>query len=142
MSDEQPDRRRRRVILACCSLSLFIVSLDATIVNVGLPSIQRDLHTDVAGLQWVLDAYLLVLASLLVLSGSLGDRFGRRRMFRIGLVTFGVGSLLCSVAPNVELLVTFRMLQAAGGSMLNPNSLSIISNVFTDSRERAQAIGV
>ncbi|MGH9095041.1 MAG: MFS transporter, partial [Acidimicrobiales bacterium] len=142
MTDEQPDRRRRRVILACCSLSLFIVSLDATIVNVGLPSIQRDLHTDVAGLQWVLDAYLLVLASLLLLSGSLGDRFGRRRMFRIGLVTFGAGSLLCSLAPNVELLVASRMLQAAGGSMLNPNTLSIISNVFTDGRERAQAIGI
>ena len=136
------DRRRRSVILACCSLSLFIVSLDSTIVNVGLPAIQRELHASVSGLQWTIDSYTLVVASLLLLSGSLGDRHGRRRMFQIGLVIFGLGSLACSLAPNLGALVAFRMVQAVGGSMLNPNSLSIITNVFTDDRERARAIGV
>lgn len=135
-------RRRRLAILACCSLSLFIVSLDSTIVNVGLPAIQKDFRASISGLQWTIDAYTLVVASLLLLSGSMGDRIGRRKMFKIGLVIFGAGSLACSLAPNLGCLVAFRMLQAVGGSMLNPNSLSIITSVFTDRRERAQAIGV
>lgn len=135
-------RRRRFGVLAICSLSLFIVGLDTTIVNVALPSIQHELHADLSGLQWVIDAYLLVLASLLMLSGSMGDRLGRRRVFQTGLVLFTAGSAACSLAPNVGTLVAFRMLQAVGGSMLNPNSLSIVSNVFTDGRERAQAIGI
>lgn len=133
---------RRRGVLAVCSLSLFIVSLDNTIVNVALPSLQRQFHASTSGLQWVVDAYLLVLAALLLFSGSSGDRFGRKRVFQIGLVIFGAGSALCSVAPSLPLLIVFRMLQALGGSMLTPNTLSIISNVFTDRRERAAAIGV
>ncbi|GAA5177329.1 MFS transporter [Rugosimonospora acidiphila] len=128
--------------MAICCLSLFIVSLDNTIVNVALPSIQRDLGASVSGLQWTIDAYTLVLASLLMLSGSTADRVGRRRVFQIGLVIFGVGSLLCSVAPNIGTLVGFRILQAIGGSMLNPVAMSIITNVFTDRRQRATAIGV
>jgi len=135
-------RRRRLGVLAICSLSLFIVSMDSTIVNVALPTLQQHFHSSVSGLQWVIDSYLLVVACLLLFSGSLGDRFGRRRIFQIGLVIFGVGSLACSVAPTLPLLVVFRMMQAVGGSMLNPNSLSIISNVFTDNKERAGAIGV
>ncbi|HEY2670878.1 MAG TPA: MFS transporter [Rugosimonospora sp.] len=134
--------RRRYFILAICCLSLFIVSLDNTIVNVALPSIQRDLHASVSGLQWTIDAYTLVLASLLMLSGSTADRVGRRKVFQIGLVIFGAGSLLCSVAPNIGTLVGFRTLQAIGGSMLNPVAMSIITNVFTDRRQRAKAIGV
>jgi EmrB/QacA subfamily drug resistance transporter len=135
-------RRRRIAILAICSLSLFIVGLDNTIVNVALPSLQRELHAGYSGLQWVIDSYLIVLASLLLLSGSTGDRIGRRRMFQTGLIIFTAGSLLCSLAPNLGTLVAFRMLQAIGGSMLNPNSLSIITNVFTNARERATAIGI
>jgi EmrB/QacA subfamily drug resistance transporter len=135
-------RHRRLGILAICSLSLFIVGLDNTIVNVALPSLQRELHAGYDGLQWVIDSYLIVLASLLLLSGSTGDRIGRRRMFQTGLIIFTVGSLLCSLAPNLGLLIAFRMLQAVGGSMLNPNSLSIITNVFTSARERATAIGI
>ncbi len=129
-------------MLAICSLSLFIVSLDNTIVNVALPSLQHQFHASTSGLQWVVDAYLLVLAALLLFSGSSGDRFGRKRVFQTGLVIFGVGSALCSAAPSLPLLVAFRMLQAVGGSMLTPNTLSIISNVFTDRRERAAAIGL
>jgi EmrB/QacA subfamily drug resistance transporter len=123
-------------------MSLLIVGLDNTIVNVALPSIGRDLHTQVSGLQWTVDAYTLVLASLLLLSGSMGDRLGRKRVFSLGLILFTLGSLLCSLAPNLGSLIAFRMVQAIGGSMLNPVAMSIIRNVFTDARERAQAIGV
>jgi EmrB/QacA subfamily drug resistance transporter len=130
------------LILAICCMSLLIVGLDVTIVNVALPSIGRELHTSVSGLQWTIDAYTLVLASLLMLSGSMGDRLGRKRVFSLGLVLFTFGSLLCSVAPTLGALVAFRMMQAVGGSMLNPVAMSIIRNVFTDARERAQAIGV
>ena len=123
-------------------MSLLIVGLDNTIVNVALPSIGRELHTRIAGLQWIVDAYTLVLASLLILGGSTGDRLGRRRVFQAGLVIFTVASLLCSLATSLGLLIAFRMLQAVGGSMLNPVAMGIIRNVFTDPRERAQAIGV
>lgn len=133
---------RRMLVLAICCMSLLIVGMDTTIINVALPSIRRSLNTSVEGLQWTIDGYTLVLASLLILSGSTGDRIGRRRTFQTGLVLFTVGSLLCSVAPSLGWLVTFRMLQAIGGSMLNPVALSIIINVITDPKERARAIGV
>ncbi|MEW2292639.1 MFS transporter [Streptomyces sp. NPDC006743] len=134
--------RRRLLVLAICCMSLLIVSLDNTVLNVALPSLQRDLHAGTSGLQWTIDAYTLVLASLLMLAGSTADRIGRKRVFMTGLVVFGIGSLLCSLAPNLELLVVFRMVQAVGGSMLNPVAMSIITNTFTDPRERARAIGV
>ena len=129
-------------MLAICCLSLLIVGMDVTIVNVALPSIGADLDASLSGLQWVVDAYTVVLASLLILSGSIADRFGRRRTFQTGLTLFSLGSLLCSVAPGLGWLIGFRMLQALGGSMLNPVAMSIISNTFTDARERARAIGV
>ena len=141
-SVESPNRRQRLVILGICCMSLLIVGLDSTIVNVALPSIRNDLHASVSGLQWVIDAYTLVLASLLMLSGSTADRIGRKRVFQAGLVVFSLGSLLCGVAPTLELLVAFRVLQAIGGSMLNPVAMSIIRNVFEDPRERAMAIGM
>lgn len=134
--------QHKPLILAICCMSILIVSLDTTILNVALPSIKRDLHASVAGAQWTIDAYLLVLGSLLLLAGSTADRIGRRRVFQLGLSVFTLGSLLCSVAPSLGWLIAFRMLQAAGGSMLNPVALSIISNTFTDGRERARAIGV
>ena len=123
-------------------MSLLIVSLDNTVLNVALPAMQKELHATVAGMQWTIDAYTLVLASLLMLAGSTADRIGRRKVFKTGLVLFTLGSLLCSVAPNLESLVAFRMVQAVGGSMLNPVAMSIITNTFTDPRERARAIGV
>ncbi len=138
----EPSRARRLVILAVCCMSLLIVSLDATIVNVALPAIHRSLHGSLPGLQWTIDAYTLVLASLLMLAGSTADRIGRRRVFQTGLVVFFVGSLLCALAPTLELLVVCRIVQAIGGSMLNPVALSIMRNVFEDPRERAQAIGL
>src|SRR5579864_6500216 len=135
-------RRRRLLVLVICSSSLFIVGLDSTIVNVALPAIGRDLHASVAGLQWTVDGYVLVLASLLMLSGATADRVGRRRVFQIGLAIFTAGSGLCSLAPSLGWLIAFRMLQAVGGSMLNPVAMSIITNTFTDKTERARAIGV
>ena len=129
-------------VLLICSSSLFIVYLDSTILNVALPTLQRDLHASLSGLQWVADAYLLVVASLLMLTGSTADRLGRRLLFLAGLAGFGLGSLLCSLAPNTGSLIGLRMLQGVGGSMLTPISLSIVRNTFHDPRERAQALGV
>ena len=129
-------------ILVICSMSLLIVGLDNTIVNVALPAIHRSFHASLPGLQWTIDAYTLVLASLLMLSGSTADRIGRKRVFQLGLTLFSVGSLMCALAPTLGLLIAARILQAIGGSMLNPVAMSIIRNVFEDPRERAQAIGV
>jgi EmrB/QacA subfamily drug resistance transporter len=135
-------RNRRIGVLLICSMGLFIVGLDITVVNVALPSIGRDLHAGISGLQWTVGAYTVVMASLLMFSGSMADRLGRKRTFVAGLTVFSVASLLCSLAPNTELLVVFRVLQAVGGSMMNPVAMSIITNTFTDARERAQAVGV
>ena len=134
--------RRKVIILISCCLSLLIVSMDATIVNVAIPSIRNELHASASELQWVIDVYTLVLASLLLLSGATADRFGRRRVFQIGLTIFAVGSLLCSLAPDIHTLIAARFLQGIGGSMLNPVALSIISQVFVGRVERARAIGI
>jgi EmrB/QacA subfamily drug resistance transporter len=132
---------RLRILLICCT-SLFIVGLDVTIVNVALPDIGRALGAGISGLQWTVAAYTVVIASLLLLAGSTADRFGRRRVFVAGLAVFSLASLLCSLAPTVEALVAFRILQGVGASMLNPVAMSIVVNTFTDPRERAQAVGV
>src|SRR5215510_3931346 len=134
--------RRRHVILITCCLALVLTALDATIVNIALPAIRSDLHASVAELQWSIDGYTVVVASFLLLAGSVADRFGRRRTFQVGLAVFSVGSLLCSVAPSAGALVVFRMLQALGGAMLNPVAMSIIVNTFVDPKQRARAIGV
>jgi EmrB/QacA subfamily drug resistance transporter len=130
------------LILAICCLSVLILSMDVTIVNVALPAIQSDLHARISGLQWILDAYTLVLASFLMLSGSISDRFGRRRVFQIGLSIFTLASLLCSRAATIEQLIGFRVLQGFGASMLNPVALSIIANAFPQPRDRARAVGI
>ncbi|MFE1547526.1 MFS transporter [Streptomyces sp. NPDC058718] len=135
-------RGRELVVLAICCMSLLIVSLDNTALNVALPSLRADLGASVSGLQWTIDAYTLVLASLLMLSGSTADRIGRRKVFVTGLVVFALGSLLCSLAPTLETLIAFRAVQAVGGSMLNPVAMSIITNTFTEPAARARAIGV
>jgi EmrB/QacA subfamily drug resistance transporter len=137
-----PSTGRKRLILATCCAGVLMVSMDVTIVNVALPSIRREFSATVSGLQWTIDAYTVVVASFLMLAGSTGDRAGRRRTFQAGLALFSLGSLLCSLAPSIESLVVFRMVQALGGAMLNPVAMSIVVNVFTDARERARAIGV
>src|SRR3954452_16530750 len=136
------NRRGRLEVLAICCMSILLVSLDNTIVNVALPSIHRHLGASLSQLQWIVDAYTVVLASLLILCGSIADRIGRKRVFSMGLGLFVTGSLLCSAAPSPGWLIAFRGLQGVGGSMLNPVAMSIIRNVFTDNRERARAIGI
>jgi EmrB/QacA subfamily drug resistance transporter len=136
------DVSRRRSVLAVCCTSALLVVMDESCVNVALPAIQRDLDASVSGLQWVVAVYTLVLASMLILSGSTADRIGRRRVFQMGLLIFIAGSLLSSVAPSVGLLVAARALQAVGGSMLNPVAMSIISTTFTKPGERARALGI
>jgi EmrB/QacA subfamily drug resistance transporter len=135
-------RPRRAVVLGVCCMSLFLTGLDNTAVNVGLPVIGAELHAPVAGLQWVVAAYTVVLASLLLLGGALADRFGRKAVFQVGLALFTLGSWLCSLAPSLPWLVAFRVLQAAGASMLNPAALGIVTNTFTRPAERAKAVGV
>lgn len=133
---------RRWLIIGFCCLSVLVVSVDSTIVNVGLPAIQHGLHASVSGLQWISDAYTLVLASLLMLTGSLADRFGRRRVFQVGMVAFSLGSVLCSVAPSLSTLIASRAIQAIGASALNPVALAIISHAVPDRRQRAAATGI
>src|ERR1700731_2831764 len=130
------------LVLAICCMSVLIFSMDATIVNVALPAIQKDLHARVAGLQWILDAYTLVVASFLMLAGSVSDRFGRRRVFQIGLAVFTLASLLCSQARTIEQLIGHRALQGVGASMLNPVALSIIANAFPEPKARGRAAGI
>ena len=129
-------------MLAVCCMSLFMVGLDNTAVNVGLPAIGRSLHASVSGLQWTVAGYTIVLASLLMFSGALADRIGRRTVFQMGLSLFILGSWMCSLAPSLGWLIGFRVLQGIGGSMLNPAALGIITNTFTGRAERARAIGV
>src|ERR1700745_2199336 len=130
----------RELVLAICCMSILVVGLDVTALNVALPSIQKDFGASVSGAQWTIDAYTLVIACLLMLSGSTGDRLGRRRTFQGGPPPFTAGSLLCSVAPGLGWLIAFRGVQAVGGSMLNPVAMSIVTNVFTEPRERARAV--
>jgi EmrB/QacA subfamily drug resistance transporter len=135
-------RRRRLLVLAICCASIFLVVLDISIVNVALPDIRSSLRASVSGLQWTVDAYTLVLACFLVLAGATADRVGRRRVFQFGLALFGLGSLLCGLAPGIDWLIAARVVQAVGGTMLNPVAMAIIANTFTEPAERARAIGV
>jgi EmrB/QacA subfamily drug resistance transporter len=136
------NRRVKLLTLGACCFGLFMVMLDNTIVNVALPSIQRELGASVMSLQLVVDAYILVFASLLLTAGALGDRYGRKRVFQIGLVVFTIASALCGLATSEEMLIASRALQAVGGSALLPSTLALITATFPDRREQAQAIGL
>src|SRR3984957_5309333 len=129
-----------RWVLAVAVLGSGIAFLDATVVNVALPDIGRDLHASTSTLQWILNGYVLTLASLILLGGSLGDRYGRRRIFVYGTGLFTVASLLCALAPNAELLVVARLVQGVGGALLTPGSLAMIESAFRPT-DRARAIG-
>src|SRR4051794_22416851 len=139
---DELSRRRRFLALAICCASIVVVVMDISIVTVALPAMRRDLSAPVSGMQWTVDAYTLVLASFLVLAGSTADRVGRRRIFQIGLAVFGLGSLLCSVAPSTGWLIAARAVQALGGTMLNPVAMAIVATTFPERAERARAIGV
>ncbi|HEX4472749.1 MAG TPA: MFS transporter [Nocardioides sp.] len=129
----------RGVVLAAV-LGSGMAMLDGTVVNVALKTIGKDLHASLAELQWITNGYLLLLASLILLGGALGDRIGRRRVFVIGVVWFAAASVLCGVAPNARMLIAARVLQGIGGALLTPGSLAIIESVFVRA-DRARAIG-
>src|SRR5437763_13292234 len=131
---------RNRLVLVACILGSVIVFVDSTVVNVALPAIQRDLGGGLALQQWVVDAYLLTLGSLLLVGGSLGDLFGARRVFLLGIVTFGVTSILCAAAPDGNTLIVARGLQGITGAILTPAGLAVITATFTG-EERGAAIG-
>ena len=132
---------RGLTLLAIC-LGYFMTILDTTVVNVALPSIQTHLGSSVAGLQWIVDGYALVFASLLLTAGSLGDRFGSRRVFVTGLVLFTVASALCGASPTLLALQIARVLQGMGAALLVPSSLALLRQTFSDQQERARAIGI
>jgi EmrB/QacA subfamily drug resistance transporter len=129
-------------VLAVCCVSVLLVGIDITAVNLALPSIGRDFHTGATGLSWIIDAYTLVLASFLMFSAWTADRIGRKLVFRIGLAVFMLGSALCALAPSLGWLIAFRALQGLGGSMLNPVAMAILSSVYPKPADRAKAIGV
>jgi EmrB/QacA subfamily drug resistance transporter len=137
-----PGRAAGAAIVAVCSASLFMIAIDTTAVNLALPLIGRGLRTPVSGLQWTIAAYSISAASLMLTAGSIGDRFGRRGVFQVGLGVFTLASLGCGLAPSGGWLIAFRALQGAGGAALSPMSLGIIRATFTDPVARARAIGV
>jgi len=134
--------RSRWAILLVLAAALALISLDNTIVNVALPTLQEDLGATTAELQWVVDAYSVLFAGTLLLAGSLGDRFGRRRALVMGLAIFGAGSLAAGFATTADLLIACRAVMGIGGAFIMPSTLSILVQVFTEPRERAQAIGI
>src|SRR6266542_2723996 len=123
-----PDGRRKAATLAVTCIGFFMVLLDVSIVTVALPTIQAGLRASLADLQWVVDAYTLPFAVLLLTAGTLGDRFGRKRLFLVGLGVFTVGSALCGLAPDLGWLIAGRVLQGAGGAALAPGSLSLLAS--------------
>src|SRR3954452_16202119 len=139
-------RRRWLTLLVLC-ISLIVITLDNTVLNVAIPTLahgssQGGLGASTSQLQWIVDAYTLVFAGLLLTAGSLGDRYGRYRFLAFGLTVFGIGSALSAFAPSATALIFTRGLMGVGGAFIMPSTLSIITNVFTEHAERGKAIGV
>jgi EmrB/QacA subfamily drug resistance transporter len=139
MSTAEPDPRRWWTLVVLC-LSLLVISLDNTILNVALPTLELDLGASSSQLQWIVDSYMLVFAGLLLTAGALGDRFGRRKALSFGLAVFGLGSLLSAIAGSAEMLIASRALMGVGGAFIMPSTLSILTATFP-AHERAKAIG-
>ncbi|MGZ7015286.1 MAG: DHA2 family efflux MFS transporter permease subunit [Acidimicrobiales bacterium] len=142
MTTEDTLHERRWWALAVLCLSLMVIGLDNTILNVALPSLIKDLGASTSQLQWIIDGYVLVFAGLLLTSGSLGDRFGRRGALTIGLSIFGIGSLVCSMASSATALIFTRAFMGIGAALIMPATLSLLINVFTEPKERGRAIGI
>ena len=128
--------------LAVLCVSLLIVTLDNTVLNVALPTLVRDLHATTTELQWIVDAYVMVFAGLLLVAGSLADRIGRKRVFLAGLAAFAAGSTWAAFSGSVDMLIAARASMGIGGAMMMPSTLSIITNMFRDPAERQRAIGI
>lgn len=140
--DEATIHQRRWLALAVLSLSLLVTGLDNTILNVALPHLSEGLGASNSQLQWIVDGYTIIYAGLILTAGSLGDRFGRKGALSIGLVIFGLGSVGAAFATTSTLLIAFRMVMGIGGALIMPATLSILTNIFHDPKERARAIGV
>lgn len=136
------DRKTKMLTLGAMCFALFMAMLDNTVVNVALPRISQDLGSGISGLQWIISAYTLVFATLMLTGGTLGDIMGRKKFFLAGLLVFTAGSLLCALAPSLAVLIAGRGVQGLGAALLMPGTLSILTNTFLDPRERAQAIGI
>jgi EmrB/QacA subfamily drug resistance transporter len=135
------EENRKWLTLGSVSLGLFMIMLDNTVVNVALPSIQRDLDSDLSELEWIVTGYALTFASLMLVGGKVADAYGRRLIFVVGIVVFSLASLLCGVAGSSEMLIGARVLQGAGAALMNPATLSIIAATFPP-RQRGTAIGI
>ena len=140
--DADAVHRRRWTILAVLCVSVFLAVVDNTIVNVALPTISKQLHATTSELQWIVDAYSLVFAALLLVGGSLGDRYGRKGALQVGLTAFAGFSTLAGLSGSIGMLIVARCLMGAAAALIFPATLAILSNVFTDAKERATAIGV
>jgi MFS family permease len=134
------DSAQGRWVLLATVLGSGMAFLDGTVVNIALPQIGEDLGASVAGLQWVVNGYLLVLSAFILLGGSLGDRYGRKRIFQLGVVVFALGSIACAAAPSTNALVAARLVQGVGGALLTPGSLAILEASFRR-EDRSRAIG-
>ena len=135
------EKNRKWITLAAVAFGLFMIMLDNTVVNVALPAIERDLHVSISSLEWVVTAYALTFAALLITGGKLGDLYGRKRIFIVGIAVFTLSSLACGLAPSAGFLIGARAVQGVGAALMNPASLSIITATFAP-RERGQAIGI
>src|SRR5260221_10658712 len=147
LTDPAVAHHRRWLTLLVLCLSLMVIGIDNTILNVAIPTLAKPtsaggLGASASELQWIVDAYTIVFAGLLLTSGSLGDRFGRYRCMALGLVIFGTGSAISAAASSATVLIVTRGLMGIGGAFIMPATLSILTNVFQDNRERAKAIGV
>ncbi|MGH2784253.1 MAG: MFS transporter, partial [Actinomycetota bacterium] len=138
---EGENKREKILVLLTMCFALFMAMLDNTVVNIALPTLSSDLNAGVSGLQWIVDGYVLAFASLLLTGGILGDRYGRKRMFLLGLAGFTLASLGCGLANSTGMLVAFRALQGVGAALLMPGTLSILTVTFPP-QERAKAIGI
>lgn len=141
-TDPQAISKRRWWTLAVLNLSHLLIVMDNTVLNVALPTLSRELGASAGDLQWIVDAYVLVFAGLLLSAGALGDRFGRRGALSSGLVVMGLGSLVAMTASSAGTLISARAIMGIGGALIMPTTLSILTNVFTDPKERAKAIGL
>lgn len=142
MSDTTAPGQRKGLLLAFLCFGVFMVYLDATIVNVALPDIQEDLSTDITQLQWIIDAYTLTFACLLLTSGTLGDILGRKKIFLAGLIGFTLSSVICALSDSIGVLLLGRTLQGVCGSIMIPVSLALVSAAYTAPADRAKAIGI
>ena len=142
MNEQDKWYRLRWISLIFVALSLLVISLDNTVLNLALPSIARDLHASASQLQWIVDAYTLVFAGTLLTMGTIGDRLGRKRVLQVGLVVFGCFSLGAALSGSTGSLVLMRAIMGLGGAAIMPSTLSILTSTFRDNKERAQAIAI